>query len=225
MLMVVLMPALSFAADFGEITGRKYPDADVVTVEERECVSYNPDGTINIYIPTDFASEDPRVYYEVVLGGQSYRFTESLARIEGIENTTYPLEYRVCIDDENGMKYVLWSTSVSGVVNDDYRAISLSAEDGRVTVGIFAGLEQLGEVLRLVINGGEAIRFRSSDILYSEEAGGYLYTVEYAGEVLSASLEFSWMFSATHRELAELYGSDAIKGEAFAVYTIEYTQE
>ena len=30
MLMVVLMPALSFAADFGEITGRKYPDADVL---------------------------------------------------------------------------------------------------------------------------------------------------------------------------------------------------
>ena len=45
MLMIVLVPMLTLAADFGEITSRKYPDADVVTVEEREFVSYNPDGT------------------------------------------------------------------------------------------------------------------------------------------------------------------------------------
>ena len=31
--------------DFNQVTRGKYPDADVVTVEERESVSYNPDGT------------------------------------------------------------------------------------------------------------------------------------------------------------------------------------
>ena len=41
----LLAPLAASAADFASVTSEKYPDADVVTVEERESVSYNPDGT------------------------------------------------------------------------------------------------------------------------------------------------------------------------------------
>ncbi len=40
-----MAPLAAFALDFNAVTREKYPDADVVTVEDREYVSYNPDGT------------------------------------------------------------------------------------------------------------------------------------------------------------------------------------
>jgi hypothetical protein len=42
---ILVFAFMAPAADFGEITAAKYPDADTVTAEEREYVSYNPDGT------------------------------------------------------------------------------------------------------------------------------------------------------------------------------------
>ena len=41
----MMSPLWLLAADYSSITREKYPDADVVCVEEIESVSYNADGT------------------------------------------------------------------------------------------------------------------------------------------------------------------------------------
>lgn len=187
-------------------------------------ITYNDDGTINVYIDTGFASSDPGVYYEIVLNGEAYKFTEPLAKIESIANDTYSLIYRICVDDENGVKYVINEIAPSGMVNEVNIPVSLESTDEGVLISISYNYDRVGEEMLLSVNGEESILINKSDMQYSEEYYTYTYLLPFDGVVEVAELSLECTYNSDYEYMVELYGADTIKGNKFTTYTLEYTK-
>ena len=146
-------------------------------------ITYNEDGTINVYIKTDFACEDENLYYQVALGDKVFQTRDPILAIENLPNETYPLIYEVCYD-KNGIRYVLSSTAVSGSVNEFYydSVFSSSVENQYVFISINSYL--LDDIdrnsIRLVSSTGEEIQVSESELVYNEEYDSYTYETEFA---------------------------------------------
>lgn len=187
-------------------------------------ITYNDDGTINVYIDTGFASTDPEVYYEIVLGGVAYKFTEPLAKIEGIENNAYSLIYRICIDDENGVKYVIGEIAPSGMVNEVNVPVYIEPTDEGMLISISYNYESVGDEMLLSVNGEEGVLINKSELQYSEEYYAYTYLYLYDGVIDTAELLIEFTCSVEYEKMVELYGDDTIKGNDYITYTLEYTK-
>jgi len=146
-------------------------------------ITYNEDGTINVYIKTDFACEDENLYYQVTLGDKVFQTRDPILAVENLPNETYPLIYEVCYD-KNGIRYVLSSTAVSGSVNEFYydSVFSSSVENQYVFISINSYL--LDDIdrnsIRLVSSTGEEIQVSESELVYNEEYDIYTYETEFA---------------------------------------------
>ena len=62
--------------------------------------TYNDDGTQNFYIDLNFESQDPDIYYEIILinyetGNINYKSTNRVASIEDLPHGSYSIEYNV----------------------------------------------------------------------------------------------------------------------------------
>jgi hypothetical protein len=188
-------------------------------------VTYNQDGTMNVYVLTDFASTDPNVYYEIILGDSVYKFKEPLAKIENIPLDSYALQYRVCVDDANGIKYVLTSISVSGTVDMPYLPVHLTPTGGGLTIDISYNYDLIGDTLWLSINGETPIIVDKSAFVYDENTYSYTYTVEYSDNITAATLEAFVAYNSSYSTLVELYGTDMIKGAERIGVTEEFSFE
>ena len=146
-------------------------------------ITYNEDGTINVYIKTDFACEDENLYYQVTLGDKVFQTRDPILAVENLPNETYPLIYEVCYD-KNGIRYVLSSMAVSGSVNEFYydSVFSSSVENQYVFISINSYL--LDDIdrnsIRLVSSTGEEIQVSESELVYDEEYDIYTYETEFA---------------------------------------------
>ncbi|MBR2340874.1 MAG: hypothetical protein IKA72_00495 [Clostridia bacterium] len=145
-------------------------------------VTYNDDGTINVYIQTDFSTADERLYYQVLLGDLSFRSRESLFVAQGLENTTYPLIYEICYDS-GGVQYCINSISVSGAVNEftaeSYIFASLVDNTLQMSIsGYRVESVDLNNV-RAVSSSGEQIQLSENDFVYDEEYDEYVCSVDF----------------------------------------------
>lgn len=189
-------------------------------------ITYNDDGTINMYLDTSFSSSTPGVYYQVMLGGSNgytaYTFNEPLAAIEGIANESYAVVYYVCRNDSNGSTVVLEKIAVSGTTSTPFAPVYSERSSGGIDVVLSFGYDEIGENLTLIVNGAERIAFKKSDFVYNEETYEYRYTLPYEGEVLSLNVEAHVSNnSQIYDEITNKYGSEIIKGEKYALYVTE----
>lgn len=148
-------------------------------------VTYNDDGTINIYINTNFESDDDSVYYTITLGGIQYASRDKVARIEHIPDESYPLIYDVCIDID-GVRYSIFNTTPSGMANDSYMYYDSSLTDKVLSLRLSGSTYPDTSYIRLVSSTGEEIVLTESDFVYDSEYDNYDVTVEfneYAEEV------------------------------------------
>lgn len=150
-------------------------------------ITYNDDGTINMYIDTDFSSNSEDVYYQISVGSIRYVSREPIARIENIPDKSYALIYDVCIDVD-GMQYSIFRTVPSGMANEanmyfesDFTDNALSLKFDKEYIHL-----DLSEV-RLVSSSGEEIILTEADFAYNEDGGTYDAVAqfsEYADEVV-----------------------------------------
>ena len=149
-------------------------------------VTYNEDGTVNLYITTDFTSSSEDIYYQITLDGIRYTFREPVARIENIPDESYAVTYDVCVDID-GMQYSIYHTTPSGVANESWIYINSNFESNVLTLEIDPELIHLDPTtLKLISSAGEEIVLTESDLVYDEEKGTYSVEVrfsEYAEEV------------------------------------------
>ena len=149
-------------------------------------ITYNDDGTINVYIQTDFTSESEDVYYQITLGGIRYTSRESVARIENIPDESYTLSYDVCMDVD-GQQYSIFNVIPSGMVNEEYMYIDSEFADNVLKLQFYKESMYIDlNTVKLVSSAGEEILLTESDFTYNDVYGTYDVVVElseYAEEV------------------------------------------
>ena len=144
-------------------------------------VTYNDDGTINVYIQTDFSTLDDRLYYQVTLGDMRFKSRDAIFVAEGLPNKSYALIYDICYD-ENGIQYSIEEISVSGMVNEMYAENFVSTVLFENVVTLTVNAYDVNTVdlnsIRAVSSTGEEITVSENDFLYDEEYGEYVCSVQ-----------------------------------------------
>ena len=152
-------------------------------------VTYNEDGTVNIYIPTGFSSENEDVYYQILLGSMRYSSREPLAKFEHIPNTNYPLRYDICIDID-GVEYSFLSQTPSGTVNEPNFYVYGEWVDNTLLLQLEKELLYMDlDTARLVFANGEELTLTEADFTYNEENDSYDITVTTSAEVAWVKVE------------------------------------
>ena len=146
-------------------------------------ITYNDDGTINVYIYTGFTCADESVYSQITLGGVRYAFRDAIARMENLPDTTYTLVYDICVDID-GIAYSIYNVAPSGTVNELTIVYSI---DGTITDNALhlqfysADMYYVDmSYLRMVTSTGEERILTETDFVYNEEYDCYDVYVEFA---------------------------------------------
>lgn len=180
-------------------------------------ITYNDDGTINVYIYTGFSPLDEECYSLITLGAYSVRSREGLTVFEGLPNETYPLNYKVCYE-RGGVQYIVESVTPSGTVNEiGFReAYYLSGNEFSLYLGDPPTLDL--DTLKILTSGGEEILISSGDFV-TDEDGNLMLNI-----TLKDSPEYV-ILSGMHSPFAKgLLHVDEYKGEAFIPFEFEITQ-
>ena len=173
-------------------------------------VTYNGDGTVNLYIKTDFESSDEEVYYQVRVGNKRYRSRERVIEITDLEDKSYGIEYDVC-KDINGVQYSLFNYHPSGAVNE-YSVESVcyvTYEDElslNLEINTFNTSVDLSNI-RIVSSSGEEITLKESDFTYDEE--NYLYKASLS---LTKSFEYVTVYVEANANANGLEDIENYKG-------------
>ncbi len=145
-------------------------------------ITYNQDGTINVYIQTNFACEDENLYYQVVLGETRIQSRAPMFMASGLENIPYGLVYELCYDS-NGIQYVLSTIPVSGVVNefyfDGFFTVEISNHFVSLQISDYLAAKVDLNSVRLVSSANEELILTETDFVYNEEYGEYVCNAEF----------------------------------------------
>ena len=178
-------------------------------------ITYNEDGTINVYIKTDFESADEKIYYEVQLGNKRFISRESIFVAEALPDDIYTLIYRICYD-YNGVQYYVNEIVPSGVVNEFYAGYmpnyELVGNTFTITVYDYALPMVDLDSFRIETSSGEEIQLLQKDFVYDAENGVYNLSVELINDFEYLNVYLNYHPFITNMEGIENYvGTTAIK--------------
>ena len=165
-------------------------------------VTYNDDGTINIYIDTLFESSSDDIYYQVTVGDIRYTSRDQVVRIEHIPDVSYALKYDVCVDID-GVQYSIFRTVPSGMANESYFYFQSDLADGILRLQLYkdAMYIDLNSVV-LITSSGDRIMLSESDFVYNEEYG--TYDVEVALDPYTAHVAMQVMANPYHNGIDDV---------------------
>ena len=146
-------------------------------------VTYNEDGTINLYVLTNFESASEDIYYQVRIGDKRYISREKYLEVLNLEDKVYSLEYDVC-QDINGVSYSIFNYPPSGTINEisienyytavleDENTINLQFNFGTIFVDLSS--------VRAVSISGEEIILTEDDFIYNSETNSYSTSIKFS---------------------------------------------
>ena len=144
-------------------------------------ITYNEDGTINIYVHTGFETIDNDMYYQITLFKDSETIGRYISRdpyveILNLENTTYGIRYDVC-KDIGDVQYSYRSVTPSGLIGESNIAYRVSAEieptQIALTLDYLNTTYDLDSVVIYNKTTGEEIKLSKSDFQDDTEAYNY----------------------------------------------------
>ena len=142
-------------------------------------ITYNEDGTINMYLSTDFSAEDESIYYQITASDIRFTSRESIARMEYIADKSYALQYDVCID-VGGVQYSIFRLVPSGMANEQSVYFNVELEGKVITLGIYKDEMHVDlNSITLTTASGEVISLSEEDFVYDGDSGAYNVTVEF----------------------------------------------
>ena len=145
-------------------------------------VTYNGDGTMNVYIFAEYTSTDPDVYCELVLD-KAYRLSGYVFVMENVRVGSYGLEYKIC-KDLDGVKYVMNRVYPSGTVGMNPYVDGYAEFDGaQVTVVISPSSQCDFSNMCFVSSDGEEITVGAESVTVDHETGEYIIELTFENEV------------------------------------------
>lgn len=171
-------------------------------------VTYNSDGTINVYLDTMFECDDPSVYYQITLGNYRYVSRDPIARIEGLSDATYPIYYDICVEVD-GTLYSVFRTNPSGSVNEQYYYVEGLADGNTFKLTLFDEYMYVDpSYVRLVSSAGEELILGHGDLVYNSEGFYYKCEVEFTEEY-----EYVTVYAYVNSNLKTIDGIDGYIGD------------
>lgn len=184
--------------------------------------TFNSDGTHNIYMNTNFATEDSAIYYEIEYYSDSgpsefYHSREKIAQLLYLPGESYCLIYRV-IKEVDGVLYELTEIVPSGTTGDtqlDYYVGGeiISNQDGnQINIHIYLDAFEVDFSNSFVkLDTGEVISLKESDFIYDESLYTYVATYNVSGVISNFDLQVSYNTHMTNYDIIsneiELIGS------------------
>lgn len=186
-------------------------------------LTYNKDGTINMYIQTAFESDNSELYYQISLikdGEIVGRYTsgESYIEILNLENTTYGIRYDVCknVDD---VQYSFLTVTPSGMIGESYIEGMVSVEFQQNQVALFldylSGSFDLDSVVIYNKATGEEYKLTKSD--FEDDTEGYTYSAIIATTASEGELEIRLLANESAKGLD---GISDYYGDMYKEYTL-----
>ncbi len=182
-------------------------------------ITYNNDDTVNVYIQTDFSSDNEELYYQVTLGERRFKSREKIFEAIGIYNDMCSLIYDVCID-VNGVQYSIYNVCPSGAINEINPNMIIEYDISENGVGIYFDSYYLDcidlDSLQIVSSGGEEIFVLETDWVFNEDTYLYSYTTTLQNEFEHINLYATFIPYANQME-----GINEYKGSIeYNFYTI-----
>lgn len=141
-------------------------------------VTYNTNGTINIYAYTGFECADPDYYWQVMLDGVAYTTKEKVLEVKNMPNETYSIQYAVCFE-KDGIVYTVYTVYPSGVVNEvNYYPPDMTLSENLLTINVYDKQKQDLNTMTLTASDGQQISLSESDFV-SDENGGFVAIVTF----------------------------------------------
>ncbi len=148
-------------------------------------ITYNNDDTVNVYIKTDFSSDNEELYYQVTLGERRFKSREKIFEAIGIYNDACPLIYDVCID-VNGVQYSIYNVYPSGAILEQsvYGILEHKIVDNNLELYFAADFLDIInlDTIRLMSSVGEEILPLVTDWVFDENMKLYSYTTTLQNE-------------------------------------------
>ena len=130
-------------------------------------VTYNEDGTINVYVYTDFESEDESYYSRITLGEYTAVTRDKVTVFRGLPNTSYSINYSVCFE-RDGQTYMAMTVTPSGMVNESYLSIGYELIGDTLTMTVYdESVINLDSITVTALNG-EQITLSAGDFTLDE---------------------------------------------------------
>lgn len=134
-------------------------------------LTFNEDGTINVYVRTDFECADESYFAMVTLGEHRVKSRDNLIVFENLPNDTYPLSFDLCFE-KDGITYSAMSYIPSGVVGEIRFQENCQLTGNEFTLSIYDKKYIDLNSIRLLCSSGEEITLTESDFVPNDE--GYL---------------------------------------------------
>lgn len=130
-------------------------------------VTYNEDGTINVYIKTDFECEDESYYCEIKLGIYRFKTRDKIAVIRNIPNDNYPVEYAVGFD-RDGWMHTVYTVIPSGTINELYLSADCTLVGNSLTIAVGSYHNLDLNSIKVISSDGQEIFITESDFVIDE---------------------------------------------------------
>ena len=148
-------------------------------------ITYNDDGTINVYIQTDFSCDNANLFYMVSLDDLHFKSTEPIFSAIGIPNKSYALTYDVCVEVD-GIIYSINNIVPSGMVNEYGLSsfIFANAVQNGILLEIYSHQAQSVDFssVRIVISNGQEFTVNENDWVLDSINDVYTCTIEIPNE-------------------------------------------
>lgn len=164
-------------------------------------ISYNDDGTINLYIDIDYPVLDGDAYYQIVIGGNHYfSFTSGVPVISGLPDEPCTVEFRVC-KDIGGIPYVLYEIIPSGVINEADVTYRVDATKSGSTVNVNMTYltdkdYDVNTPIRIVCSDGTELSMEYSELYNDTGNSMYVATFEVDADITSITVYVGWSAAA-----------------------------
>lgn len=142
-------------------------------------ITYNDDGTMNLYFDVTFETDDPSVYYSILYRTdeetKEIYYTESYAKYENIELANYYITYYI-YKTINGVEYLIDSIAVSGGIEHIYQysvddVIIITDNEIRATINGYS--YTFDETSFVITIDGINYNIDSNQIVYNAEENNY----------------------------------------------------
>ena len=183
-------------------------------------ITYNEDGTVNVYIKTDFKTTDAEVYYQVTLGDRVFRSRDKILEATDLPNQAMSLCYDVCFE-KDGVQYSVYHVYPSGMVNEieptNPLQVTRSGTELLLQIEDYFKESVDLDTVRITTSSGEEFHITERDFTYNEDTLYYELTLSIGEGVTHVDLSVELTPNLTRLEGIEHY-----KGTARIPYTQTY---
>lgn len=180
-------------------------------------LSYNDDNTMNAYFCTEFATDDPDLYCELIID-KAYKMKDYIFKVENIPCDTYGLTYTIC-KEIDGVKYVTLSMTPSGAVGEvPYSMPTVDYDGNEVVISLVENMSCDFNNITLVYSTGEKIIADEEMIAQDSEGGACIINDDYQGE---GELIGVWLYLMENQEqyfYDKIIEYVQIKGSLYRLY-------